>query len=50
MYLYMVMMFAASLLYNIFDVWNAKIVVKRGVSYIPWRICHRSKHFGLAPL
>jgi hypothetical protein len=31
MYLYKVMIFAASLVYNIFDVWNAKIVVKRGV-------------------
>jgi hypothetical protein len=28
MYLYTVMKFAASLLYNIFDVWNARIVVK----------------------
>jgi hypothetical protein len=50
MYLYTVMMFAASLLYNIFDVWNAKIVVKSEVWYIAWRVCHRSKHFGLAPL
>jgi hypothetical protein len=31
MYLYTVMMFAASLFYHIFDVWNAKIVVKREV-------------------
>jgi hypothetical protein len=31
MNLYAVMIFAASLLYNIFDVWNAKIVGKRGV-------------------
>jgi hypothetical protein len=50
MYLYKVMMFAASLLYNIFDVRNAKIDVKRGdrtchaasvidLSILDWHLC-----------